>query len=462
MQLPDNNMDELFRRAGENYPLKTHDDDWEAIAGKLADQTVFEPTETVGKKGYRKILWLLALLPLAAIGYNYFYKNGSSEKNIAQQKNLSTPEKSLQKRNHVNITAPSNALIQIISANKGIDNANTVNRESSIVKKYQQPSYHSYLQNDLSNDKNAESKNINDQNKFSAHVNFMLKNNSSNHKDDLNVDSKAASLLNNQLLQSGNKIANDKTMAISDNNNSQNATDDKNLSIAKHNEVVNENNSAAKKSDSSLNKNIHKKTVLAKARQHFLYAGLLAGPDASTVKMQSINGVGYSLGLLAGYHVSQHWSIEAGILWDKKNYYTNGEYFNTSKINILPGEQLKDMNGTCGMFEIPVNVKYDFAKTKRGNFFAAAGISSYIMKNESYDYSAVYNGWNYNGTQSYNNSSQNWFSVAQLSIGYEKQLGKKFNLRIEPYLKIPLHGVGIGSLPITSGGLYIGITKRIP
>ncbi len=48
-----------------------------------------------------------------------------------------------------------------------------------------------------------------------------------------------------------------------------------------------------------------------------------------------------------------------------------------------------------------------------------------------------------------------------VSVGYNRTLNKVGTLRIEPYLKIPIKGIGIGNLPITSTGLNIGITKKI-
>jgi hypothetical protein len=53
------------------------------------------------------------------------------------------------------------------------------------------------------------------------------------------------------------------------------------------------------------------------------------------------------------------------------------------------------------------------------------------------------------------------FSIVDLSIGYEQKLGKIGNLRIEPYLRIPLSGIGTGDLSILSAGLNLGITRRI-
>ena len=80
-------------------------------------------------------------------------------------------------------------------------------------------------------------------------------------------------------------------------------------------------------------------------------------------------------------------ALESGLIWDKKNYYSNGEYFDKSKTTI-PNNVNINLDGYCNMFEIPLNFRYDFAARNNHNFFATAGLSSYIMKKEYYNYKA--------------------------------------------------------------------------
>jgi hypothetical protein len=51
--------------------------------------------------------------------------------------------------------------------------------------------------------------------------------------------------------------------------------------------------------------------------------------------------------------------------------------------------------------------------------------------------------------------------VITFSTGVTKPLNKTIDLRIEPYLKIPVKGVGVGSLSLQSAGVQVGITKTI-
>ena len=63
-------MDELFRKAGEDYPLDTSGADWEKIAKEL-HPAVPEHSSSRGR-GKKRFLWLLLLIPFGLICNQYF------------------------------------------------------------------------------------------------------------------------------------------------------------------------------------------------------------------------------------------------------------------------------------------------------------------------------------------------------------------------------------------------------
>ena len=83
------------------------------------------------------------------------------------------------------------------------------------------------------------------------------------------------------------------------------------------------------------------------------------------------------------------------------------------------------------------------------------------MKSENYDYTIEHTGVQYPRNATYKNSSSNLLAVASIGLGYNHTLAKGTVLRLEPFIKIPVKGVGIGQLPIMSSGMNIGITKKI-
>ncbi|RFM32241.1 hypothetical protein DXN04_26055 [Chitinophaga silvisoli] len=196
--------------------------------------------------------------------------------------------------------------------------------------------------------------------------------------------------------------------------------------------------------------------------QKGLYFGIIASPDISTVKMQRVNKVGYGAGIILGYRISRSFAVETGLLYDHKNYYSEGSSFSTKKIPYVQNWKILDVDGYCNMYEIPVNVRYFIKNGKNTSWYANAGLSSYLMKKEDYAYNYMtMSGELKNSSWAYKNATKNWFSIIHVGVGLEHNLGAIGKLRVEPYLKIPAKGLGIGDLPITSMGINIGITKSI-
>lgn len=76
MQFQNNDMDDLLRRAAEDYPLDTSGADWNKVLNALQDDENKEAAAVpVRKTSRRRFLWLLLLLPLGFV-CNYYYGNG--------------------------------------------------------------------------------------------------------------------------------------------------------------------------------------------------------------------------------------------------------------------------------------------------------------------------------------------------------------------------------------------------
>jgi hypothetical protein len=188
------------------------------------------------------------------------------------------------------------------------------------------------------------------------------------------------------------------------------------------------------------------------------YIGVFVAPDFSTVRFQTMKGVGTTFGVLLGYSFNERWAVESGLSLDMKRYYTAGEYF---KKAMPAGYTLLNVDGTCNMLEIPVNVRYNFSTGSRMKWFATAGLSTYLMSKENYNYQYS-DGWATGDSNwSIHKPSQYWFSIVNVSAGFEQRVGKIGNLRLEPYARIPLSGIGTGKLPIVSAGLNIGLVRTL-
>ncbi len=470
MQDLNNDMDDLFRQAAENYPLRTDGKDWDKVLQNLQRNDIPLPAsiEDNKKRKYRA-LWLLLLLPLALlyiVSYNHSEiskKAAVTEKQIQQNKqtdkpkedNLKTPGANNQQANNLSESKKGNELNKIdnTSQNPGIVQDRSSNQ--TIVagintKKDNKKNASSYLPGS-GNKKNDETE---DKSRYKVL-------NKSNDKASLTQDKN-----NDEVTLTANKkseIVKQPDITSSRIQNIQ-ATSDS-LSVALQKEQVDSNKTIVQKEDSAATKNTTEaakttKKVKAKIQpQKGFYAGLMASFDISTIKLQKVNNTGYSLNVLLGYRFAKHVSVESGIDWTSKKYYSTGQYFDKSRTGISEQSKIIYTNGVCNMYEIPVNIKYDFAFRSKSNLFATAGLSSYIMRDEKYDYYADHEGNYYSATKKYKNSGSNWFSVAGFSIGYQLNLNKHTTLRVEPYIKMPLTGIGIAKLPITSTGISAGFTR---
>ena len=170
--------------------------------------------------------------------------------------------------------------------------------------------------------------------------------------------------------------------------------------------------------------------------------------------------MGLNFGLQVGYRLSNHWSLNTGLIYNKKNYTADGKDFNAPKHYWTTYFDLNKVEGNCSMFDIPLNVRYDFNTGDKRRYFVSTGLTSYLMRHQGYDYYITNNGVNQKIPWSTDSSMNYAFSVLNLSAGYERNLSKQFSFQVEPYLKIPLTGVGFGNMKLESYGIYFSVKYK--
>lgn len=193
----------------------------------------------------------------------------------------------------------------------------------------------------------------------------------------------------------------------------------------------------------------------------FSYA-FVAGVDKSTVKFVYGNDPGINLGMMAGYHFNNRWSVHTGLIYTQKNYKVAGKDFTAPKGTWVSYYKLESITGYCRMWEVPLQVRYTMGKTENKSSFFSAGISSYFMTKESYDYFYYYNNQPVTRNGTLDSDDQHLLSIAHFSVGFENKISKKWALQVEPYAKIPLGGIGYGSIRLSSFGLNFSLQHRQP
>ena len=504
LNLKDDNNDDLFRRAADNYPVKTDSSDWEAVRAKM-DAAAYEPqTEVADKRKRYRLLWLLLLLiPLTILEtkYKFIDKQFTADKKEATttrdepkltDQSFKTTTASVEK----NAAGPTNEPVAIVANGSSNSTSSTQKNTATINNNTNEPG--NINNKPVSNNGSTADDHLNLVNKQSRHSNqhasIKIKNalataddadNNGNKKHTVKSDKRKQHIT----MKAGETGSDDAALTTTKTNTGNEVAGNKNeKEVVKEEKVVNtgeEKNTIAEtgkkieaekvtdKKDSATDKKITKEIAKTETKvskkedkrdkrpnKHF-YIGLMAGPDFSMIKLQSVKKTGINYGFLAGYKINKRFSVETGIYKDKKFYSSKGQYFSTKNIYLPPNATIEYVDGECNMLEVPINFTYSFRQRTKSAWFASAGVSSYFMKDESYVYDILHNGYRYPYSYKYKNKNTALLAVVNLSAGYTYKLGKIADLRIEPYLKLPVNKVGTGKLPIQSFGLMVGVTKTI-
>ena len=214
----------------------------------------------------------------------------------------------------------------------------------------------------------------------------------------------------------------------------------------------------ANQNTNSVSNPIQKKAI----RNNGFFIGLIGGFDASTVKFNYASNVGYNIGGSLGYRFNNHWSVQTGAIYTQKNYKLKGQDFHPPKGSWISYFEIETVDGYCKMWDVPIIATYHFTGNSNGNTFLSVGASSYFMKNENYNYLYFYNNQYYTRTNNYTSTDQHLLGLLHISAGIERPIGKNITSIIEPYAKIPLSGVGFGSIQLSSFGLNFSIQYKQP
>ena len=167
-----------------------------------------------------------------------------------------------------------------------------------------------------------------------------------------------------------------------------------------------------------------------------------AGPDLSFIKLNKPGKATLIYGAGLSYNFKKRVTIRAGFYASKKIYIATPEQYYIPPGSYYPG--LYEVDAVCKVYEIPVSLSYSFLQRKKHNWFGNVGLSSFLMKNEKYDYQykTAYGPYTYK--KEIKDKNKHYFAVLTLSGGYQYQLNKRISLQAEPYVKLPLAGIGEG------------------
>ena len=169
--------------------------------------------------------------------------------------------------------------------------------------------------------------------------------------------------------------------------------------------------------DSVITKSVADKKTKTKISKFYIIVA--AGAEASGVKLFSADKITGRAGLAVGYQVNKNISVQTGFFVSNKKYIAGKEDYKTKEGSYWNIVDIKSIDANCRVYEIPLQVRYDFTPGKKLNIFANAGLSSYIMQKEDYEFYYERYGTQHQAAVKYT-GNKNLFSVLRLSAGAEK------------------------------------------
>lgn len=184
-----------------------------------------------------------------------------------------------------------------------------------------------------------------------------------------------------------------------------------------------------------------------------LSISLTVAPDFTSLLEAGGSKFGAGAGLHLEYLFLKKLSVITGAFYSKKNYLVDNSFSPYGQPWDY-GRKPDYIDASCGVIDIPLNIRYYYHNGSRHKLFISAGASSYLMKSEDYEmvYSNSYYG---NYTYSIRGENKHFMAMYNLSLGYEHTISKQWSLQAEPFIKIPAQGVGVGSVKLKTVGVFM-------
>lgn len=516
-EMSDDELDRLFSESAEKMDFDFDPDSWAKMSQKL-DAVTLPPSSSQGTNPWLKRSLLLLIGLLAFVGGYFLLKPSPSqlkETLVSTNKTTQNKQKASDSKKYVETSkVDTDNLNQNVKASETIENTessepNITTKQSDVLVKndkiseikksteanksienqrieFSNKSFENYLKEEKNNSFSEKS----DKNRNNSENKIFVKNtkkrsantNSSRESVDSKPSNSSAETkefsAKNTLLKSEKRPDNSQTFSNSDingsieslnHNNQINNSVSTNIAIEQNRLTLSNLGLLSPKgtyikSSISLpiiafeNPQKEVSSVPKSTPQSFkkgLYFRFGVSPDMSLVTADELTKFGNNLAFLLEYRFNNRLSIQGGVLRSMKYYDAYPESYEWP-YNWPSPPKLVDINATCKMLDIPLNIRYDVSQKKLSRFFVSAGVTSYIMLNEKYVY-------NYENPADPKIKWKNWegktgpyyLGVLNFSMGYEYQLFRKLSLQAEPFFKLPIAQVGFGQVNLSTLGLLV-------
>lgn len=461
--LSDDELDRIFSDAAENTNFDFDPDSWTKMSQKLDE--VYLPAAS---KPWQKRALILLIGLLFLTGTYYFIKKSTNQVNITQNSTQNNAKDDIIKdniiegkweNNKTNVSTKSSVeklvIDNKISTKESINNTNSdrVLEQKSLQNKI---SFENEVSSTTSNKiKASKTKNEVLLNKSLVDNSIVFERNKA-AKNRVFEENKTDNVLPNQAINTENSLMNyvNESEAISKENSSRLTLTELQQLSSKGTFIQSKFNLPAIVFENKIATQTNIPASKSIAFKKGLYLRLATSPELSLVTMDEMAKLGNDWAALLEYRFNSRLSIHSGIIRSMKYYNAYPEGYQWPS-NWKQPPALININASCKMLDIPLNVRYDITQKTKSRLFVSTGITSYVMLNEKYVY-------NYENPADPAIKWKNWegktgmykLSTINFSTGYEYQLFRKLSVQVEPFVKVPVSKVGFGKVNLSTVGVF--------
>jgi len=174
--------------------------------------------------------------------------------------------------------------------------------------------------------------------------------------------------------------------------------------------------------------NKNKKSPAKKSNSFF--ASLSTGPDVSAAGVEKSGKIKFTIGAGLGYNFGNRLTLRTGFYSGRKLYNASPDEYHPPASFWTYYPNLKNVEADCKVYEIPVLLSYNFGNSIKQSWSATAGLSSYLMKRETYNYTYkdLSGQYQYKSWTIYD-QNKHYFSVLTLAAGYRRNISNTFLCR---------------------------------
>jgi hypothetical protein len=208
----------------------------------------------------------------------------------------------------------------------------------------------------------------------------------------------------------------------------------------------------------SVVKDVKKKMKANSGKKTSLVLSAMLAPDISYAKSSIASKVSSNAGLLATLGFTPKLSVTTGAIYSNKFYNSNVDGVNAYNAS----GAVYQVNASCNVLDIPLNVNYKLVDKKVISVSLNTGLSSYLMLKEKYDYIYPQAGAS-PSIVSYQvrNQNKHILGVANVAISVERKISSNLSIGVQPFMKLPLTGIGVGDANLKSSGLSFSLNMSL-